>query len=66
MLGLTDISGLTRESMRRYLGEPQTGEVSSRNGSVLPPGVPDHLFLSGSLRDQVDLSTVKIIDFGEG
>ena len=66
MLGLKDISGLTKESMRRYLGDPRTGVVSSRDGSALPPGMPKHLFLSVSVKDLVDLSAVKVIDLGEG
>jgi hypothetical protein len=66
VLGLTDVSSLTKESIHRYLGDPRTGVVSSRDRSALPAGMPEHLFLSVSLKDLVDLSMVKMIDLGEG
>jgi hypothetical protein len=66
VLALGDISGLTKESMQHHLGDYETGEVSSRDGSALPVGVPEHLFTSVLLNDLVDASRVKMIDLGEG
>lgn len=66
MLGLSDISGFTKESMRRYLGDSWSGVVSSRDRSTLPPGIPERLFQSVSFKDLVDSSRVMMIDLGEG
>jgi hypothetical protein len=66
VLGLSDISNLTKESMRRYIGNCQSGVVSSRDGSALPPGMPERLFRSVLLKDLADLSRVMMIDLGEG
>ena len=52
--------------MQRFLGDYQSGLALSRDGSDLPAGVPERLFLSVSFKDLVDLSKVKIIDLGEG
>ncbi|KAG9234597.1 kinase-like domain-containing protein [Amylocarpus encephaloides] len=65
VLGLSDISGFTKESMRRYLGDSWSGVVSSRDSSALPPGIPERLFQSVSFEDLVDPSRVMIIDLGE-
>ena len=66
MLGLSDISTLTKESMQRYVGNYQSGVVSSRDGSALSPGMSERLFRSVSLKDLVDLSRVVMIDLREG
>ena len=69
MLGLSDITTLTKESMQLYVGNHRSGVVSSRDGSALPPGMPERLFRSvspNSLKDLVDLSRVVMIDLGEG
>ncbi|OCL00681.1 kinase-like protein [Cenococcum geophilum 1.58] len=65
VLGLSDISSFTKESMQRFLGDHRSGLVLSRDGSALPAGVPERLFLSVSFKDLVDPSKVKIIDLGE-
>ena len=66
MLSLLDISTLTKESMKRYVGNYQSGVVSSRDRSALPPGMLERLFRSVSLKDLVDLSRVVMIDIREG
>ena len=66
VLSLLDISTLTKESMQRYVGNYQSGVVSSRDGSALPPGMPERLFRSVSLKGLVDPSRVMMIDLGEG
>jgi len=66
VLGLSDISTLTKESMLRYVGNYRSGVVSSRDGSALPPGMPERLFRSVSLKGLVDPSRVMMIDLGEG
>lgn len=52
--------------MQRFLGDHRSGLVLSIDGSALPVGVPERLFLSVSFKDLVDPSKVKIIDLGEG
>jgi hypothetical protein len=63
-LGLPDISRLVKESMHYYTS-CQSGVVWSEDNSSLPAGVPERLYLSVPFTN-VDPSSVKMIDLGEG